>query len=60
LLFFDRTPKFPLDQIFQATRGDGSDERFSTDCRTGGPAVTHRSAALHAGPPPEVWAEARS
>ncbi|MDP8922484.1 MAG: glycoside hydrolase family 2 [Chloroflexota bacterium] len=58
LLYFDRTPKVPLDKIRHATRGDGRDERFGPDCRDGNPAAIERSEASHAGPPPESWAEA--
>ena len=58
LLFFDRTPKIPLDEIRHATRGDGREERFGPDCQDRGRVAPEPSDAMHAGPPPEAWAEA--
>ena len=60
LLYFDRTPKIPLDEIRHATRGDGRDERFGPDCQDRSRVAPERSEEAHAGPAPEAWAEATS
>jgi beta-galactosidase/beta-glucuronidase len=61
LLFFDRTPKFSLDEMRHATRGDGREDSVYEGCTAPGRGNRERSEAEHAGPPPEAsWSRAPS